>query len=117
MQGGYGNAVIIDHGGQFATLYGHASKLLVTIGQKVSAGQVVALVGARPAMATGPHLHFEVRILGVPVNPVQLHVATPRRAQVWSGRISAAPGRELVVPVLGFGERDEHQLREADLGE
>jgi murein DD-endopeptidase MepM/ murein hydrolase activator NlpD len=69
VKGGYGNAVIIDHGGQFATLYGHSSKLLVTTGQKVSAGQVIALVGAT-GQATGPHLHFEVRILGVPVNPV-----------------------------------------------
>jgi murein DD-endopeptidase MepM/ murein hydrolase activator NlpD len=69
VKGGYGNAVIIDHGGQFATLYGHSSKLLVSTGQKVSAGQVIALVGAT-GQATGPHLHFEVRILGVPVNPV-----------------------------------------------
>ena len=61
VKGGYGNAVIIDHGGQFATLYGHSSKLLVTTGQKVGAGQVIALVGAT-GQATGPHLHFEVRI-------------------------------------------------------
>ena len=68
-RGGYGNTVIIDHGNQFATLYGHASALRVSVGQTVEAGQVVALAGST-GMATGPHLHFEVRILGVPVNPV-----------------------------------------------
>ena len=67
-RGGYGNAVIIDHGNQFATLYGHASAVKVSVGQTVKAGQVVALAGST-GMATGPHLHFEVRILGVPVNP------------------------------------------------
>jgi murein DD-endopeptidase MepM/ murein hydrolase activator NlpD len=69
VRSGYGNTVIIDHGNQFATLYGHASVLQVRTGQKVGAGQVVALVGAT-GLATGPHLHFEVRILGTPVNPV-----------------------------------------------
>jgi murein DD-endopeptidase MepM/ murein hydrolase activator NlpD len=69
VRSGYGNTVIIDHGNQFATLYGHASVLKVRTGQTVSAGQVVALVGAT-GLATGPHLHFEVRILGTPVNPV-----------------------------------------------
>ncbi len=67
-RGGYGLCVIVDHGGQYATLYGHASKLLVTAGQKVSAGTTLALVGST-GLATGPHLHFEVRVLGVPINP------------------------------------------------
>jgi murein DD-endopeptidase MepM/ murein hydrolase activator NlpD len=68
-RGGYGIAVIVDHGNQFATLYGHASSVKVSVGQTVKAGQTVALAGST-GMATGPHLHFEVRILGVPVNPV-----------------------------------------------
>ena len=67
-QGGYGNAVVIDHGGQFGTVYAHASRLLVSTGEYVHAGQVIARVGAT-GLASGPHLHFEVRILGVPVNP------------------------------------------------
>jgi murein DD-endopeptidase MepM/ murein hydrolase activator NlpD len=69
VRSGYGNTVIIDHGNQFATLYAHASALRVSNGQTVKTGQTVALAGAT-GLATGPHLHFEVRILGVPVNPV-----------------------------------------------
>jgi murein DD-endopeptidase MepM/ murein hydrolase activator NlpD len=67
-RGGYGNAVVIDHGGQFATLYAHSSAWYVTVGEHVSAGETVAAIGAS-GMATGPHLHFEVRILGYCVNP------------------------------------------------
>jgi murein DD-endopeptidase MepM/ murein hydrolase activator NlpD len=68
VRGGYGNTVIIDHGNQFATLYGHASALRVSTGQSVQAGQIIALAGST-GLATGPHLHFEVRILGKPVDP------------------------------------------------
>ena len=67
--GGYGNAVVIDHGGGVATLYGHASQLLVTQGQTVQQGQVVALVGST-GFSTGSHLHFEIRVNGTPQNPL-----------------------------------------------
>jgi murein DD-endopeptidase MepM/ murein hydrolase activator NlpD len=60
--------VVIDHGGQYATLYGHASTLYVDVGEEVSTGTTIAAVGAS-GLATGPHLHFEVRILGNPVDP------------------------------------------------
>ena len=69
-RGGYGNAVVIDHGGQFATLYAHASVLYVGVGDHVDTGETIAAVGAT-GLATGPHLHFEVRILGQPVDPMQ----------------------------------------------
>lgn len=66
----YGRAVIVDHGGGVQTLYGHASKLLVQTGQTVGQGQLIARVGAS-GRATGPHVHFEVRVNGKAVNPMR----------------------------------------------
>lgn len=68
-ESGYGYVVKIDHKNGYVTYYGHASKLLVKKGDKVAKGQKIALVGST-GHATGPHLHFEVRKNGVPVNPL-----------------------------------------------
>jgi len=67
--GGYGNFVIIDHGGGMATAYGHQSSIAVGGGQTVSQGQVIGYVGCT-GHCFGPHLHFEVRIGGSPVDPL-----------------------------------------------
>ncbi len=67
--GGYGNYTCIDRGAGFATCYAHHSVVFVHVGQVVKQGQLIGLVGSTGA-STGPHLHFEVRINGVPVDPL-----------------------------------------------
>jgi murein DD-endopeptidase MepM/ murein hydrolase activator NlpD len=66
--GGYGNAVIIDHGNGMTTLYGHCSELYVKDGDVVAKGQPIAAVGST-GFSTGPHLHFELRANGEPIDP------------------------------------------------
>lgn len=66
---GYGNTIIIGHGYGFSTVYGHLETINVNEGQHVERGQVIALLGST-GRSTGPHLHYEVRVKGVPVNPI-----------------------------------------------
>ncbi len=68
--GGYGCYIILDHGSGITTLYGHNSKLLVSVGDQVDQGQVIGLLGST-GRSTGPHLHFEVRVNNRRSNPLQ----------------------------------------------
>ena len=77
--GGYGNFVLLDHGNSYQTAYGHLSRFApgVRQGSHVRQGQVIAYSGAT-GLATGPHLHYEIRINGSQVNPLQVKVARGR---------------------------------------
>ena len=65
---GFGNVIEIDHGNGYSTLYGHNSALVAKVGDLVRVGQVIAKAGST-GRSTGPHIHFEVHVNGVPVNP------------------------------------------------
>ena len=69
-RGGYGNCIIIDHGNGRSTVYGHLSRIMVSEGQTVTSHQRIGSIGAS-GLATGPHLHFEIRINGKAVNPAR----------------------------------------------
>jgi murein DD-endopeptidase MepM/ murein hydrolase activator NlpD len=84
VRGGYGNAVVLSHGGGISTLYGHMSRFArnVHVGSSVQQGQVIGYVGMT-GLATGPHLHYEYLMNGVHKDPqtVKLPAAEPLRAE------------------------------------
>jgi len=65
---GYGKHIIIDHGNNITSLYGHLSKINVKKDDEVKPGDVIGLEGST-GWSTGPHLHFEIKVFGIPVNP------------------------------------------------
>lgn len=69
-QGAYGNLVLVDHGDGVVTAYAHQSQMLVSVGQSVARGELIGQVG-NTGRSTGPHLHFEIRVNGAAVDPVQ----------------------------------------------
>jgi murein DD-endopeptidase MepM/ murein hydrolase activator NlpD len=68
-ESGYGNLVVLDHHNGIATAYAHQSRIAVACNQNVTQGQVIGYVGCT-GFCTGPHLHFEVRVNGTPVDPL-----------------------------------------------
>ncbi|MEO8486438.1 MAG: peptidoglycan DD-metalloendopeptidase family protein [Betaproteobacteria bacterium] len=113
-QGGYGNAVVLRHGGATTTLYGHLSRFAkgISAGTRVSQGETIGYVG-QTGWATGPHLHYEFRVGDVPRNPqsIALPVAEPVPAQLRAAFAQAiAPAIEQLAvakraprPVLASG--------------
>lgn len=65
---GYGNYVVIDHGNNVTSLYGHMDRTNATVGQSVQPGDVIGYEG-QTGWATGPHVHFQINVFGIPVNP------------------------------------------------
>ena len=69
---GYGNLIEIDHGFNYVTRYAHLSEISVATGQQVKRGDLIGKVG-NTGKSTGPHLHYEVRLRGIPQNPVNYY--------------------------------------------
>lgn len=66
--GGFGKHIIVDHGDNITSLYGHLDKIFVIRGQEVKPGDIIGLRGDT-GWSTGPHLHFQINVFGIPVNP------------------------------------------------
>jgi murein DD-endopeptidase MepM/ murein hydrolase activator NlpD len=69
-QGSYGKLIVLDHGYGYSTRYGHLQRTLVNVGQRIKRGQVIAFLGDT-GRSTAPHLHFEIRVQGMPVDPLK----------------------------------------------
>jgi len=67
---GYGKTMVINHGFDITTRYAHCSEILVKVGDRVKRGEKVATIG-KTGRTTGPHLHYEVRVNGIPQNPMR----------------------------------------------
>jgi murein DD-endopeptidase MepM/ murein hydrolase activator NlpD len=89
MGAGYGREIVLDHSHDVLTLYGHLSAIAVVAGQHVMRGQVIGYVG-QSGRATGPHLHYEVRVHKVPVNPHK-YLRTTYEQTAYSNPGEAAP--------------------------
>ncbi len=93
--GGYGNKIVIDHGYNYKTVYAHLSRIFVRPGQKILRGQIIGYVG-NTGKSTSPHLHYEVRKNGVPLNPIYFFFndLTPDQFQMML-ELSAQPSQTM----------------------
>lgn len=92
---GYGLYIKIDHGAELETRYAHLSRLAVAAGDRVEKGEVIGYVGST-GWSTGPHLHYEVRVDGVAVNPIHYMVTTKQDPLVAEQESNLLPGRRRV---------------------
>ncbi|MGA2672490.1 MAG: M23 family metallopeptidase [Terracidiphilus sp.] len=92
MGAGYGRQIVLDHGHDVLTVYGHLSAIAVVPGEHVIRGQVIGYVG-QSGRATGPHLHYEVRVHNVPVNPHKYLHTTYEQIAVADNNSLASPGK------------------------
>jgi len=92
---GYGLYIRIDHGAELETRYAHLSRLAVAAGDRVEKGEVIGYVGST-GWSTGPHLHYEVRVDGVAVNPIHYMVADRQETRITETESTLLPGRRRV---------------------
>ena len=89
-QGGYGNMVEISHGNGLATRFGHLSSISVKVGQVVRIGEIIGNIGST-GFSTGPHLHYETRVNGQPVDPQKFLRAGASLGDDWNGADAWTP--------------------------
>lgn len=105
--GGYGNLVVLDHGSGVRSHYGHLERALVTAGERVGTGSLIGLVGST-GRATGPHLHYEVRIGGSAIDPVHATMSANASAADEPLGLDTLPARE--EPVAEVSSRWSLQI-------
>jgi murein DD-endopeptidase MepM/ murein hydrolase activator NlpD len=91
-ENGYGNVLVLDHGFGIKTRYGHLSKIEVRLGDRIKRGQLIASIG-NTGRSTGPHLHYEVRVNGVPENPRKFILETDEPADPLHDGFKSASAR------------------------
>jgi murein DD-endopeptidase MepM/ murein hydrolase activator NlpD len=96
---GYGNLIIVNHGGGVTTHYAHLSSYAIAVGGRVERGTIIGYAGST-GRATSPHLHYEVRIDDRPVNPFQPVALDPSSSYFNQSRPPAEVGREQALPLI-----------------